>query len=221
MKLTNQFGLPEPFFRAVLNDKYSRGNAHYSVTDLIRPPRITILSRRHWEEIEEDVSERIWALLGRAVHAILEAAEPDNALTEERLFAEVAGRTISGASDLFHDGVVSDYKVTSIWTRIFGSRLEDWTLQLNFYAFLFRQIGFPVQALKIICIYRDWTPPKMIVAPKCLWKSFKFRFGVSKSRSGKFKNAWSCLKRSRQCLTINYFPAHPKRCGKSQPPMRS
>ena len=167
MKLTNQFGLPEPFFRAVLNDKYSRGHAHYSVTDLIRPPRITILSRRHWEEIEEDVSERIWALLGRAVHAILEAAEPDNALTEERLFAEVAGRTISGASDLFHDGVVSDYKVTSIWTRIFGSKLKDWTLQLNFYAFLFRQIGFPVQALKIICIYRDWTSTKATQDDRC------------------------------------------------------
>ncbi len=74
--------------------------------DLIRPPRITILSRRHWDEIEEDISDWVWALLGKAVHAILEAAEPDNALTEERLFAEVVRRTISGASDLYHDGVI-------------------------------------------------------------------------------------------------------------------
>ena len=157
MKLTNHYGLPETFFQAVLNDKYSRGDAHYSATDLIRPPRITILSRRHWDEIEEDISDRVWALLGKAVHAILEAAEPDNALTEERLFAEVAGRTISGASDLYHDGVVSDYKVTSIWTRIFGSRIEEWTQQLNVYAYLFRQLGFRVRELRIICIYRDWS----------------------------------------------------------------
>ena len=76
MKLTNHFNLPDTFFQAVLNDKYSRGDAQYSATDLIRPPRITILSRRYWDEIEEDVSERIWALLGKAVHAILEATSP-------------------------------------------------------------------------------------------------------------------------------------------------
>lgn len=157
MKLTNHLNLPEPFYQAVLNDKYSRGDAHYSASDLIRPPRITILSRRHWDEIEEDVSERIWSLLGKSVHAILEAAEPDNALIEERLFCKVGGRTISGASDLYHDGTISDYKVTSVWTKLFGSRIEQWTQQLNVYAFLFDFIGFPVNALRIICIYRDWS----------------------------------------------------------------
>lgn len=162
MKLTNHYNLPDTFFQAVLNDKYSRGDAHYSATDLIRPPRITILSRRYWDEIEEDVSERIWALLGKAVHAILEAAQPDNAFTEERLYSRVAGRTISGASDLYHDGVVSDYKVTSIWTKIFGSRSEEWTQQLNVYAYLFRQLGFPVNELRIICIYRDWSANKAV-----------------------------------------------------------
>ena len=162
MKLTNHHDLPETLFRAVLNDKYSRGGAHYSATDLIRPPRITILTHRYWEQIEEDVSDRIWSLLGKAVHAILEAADPDDALTEERLYAEVDGYVISGASDLYHDSIITDYKVTSVWSRVFGSRIEQWSQQLNVYAYLFRQAGFDVEKLRVVCIYRDWSANKAI-----------------------------------------------------------
>ena len=89
MKLTNYHGLPKPFFQAVLSDKYSRRNAHCSATGLIRPPRITILTQRHWEEIEEEISERIWSLLGKSVHVILQTAQLDNAPAEERLFHQV------------------------------------------------------------------------------------------------------------------------------------
>jgi hypothetical protein len=157
MKLTNTHGLPDAIVQAVLNEKYSRGGADYSTTELIAPARIVQLRRRYADEIEIDVSERVWSLLGSAVHAILDRANVSNALQEERIHTELLGRRISGASDLYeHDGTITDYKVTSVYTSIYGSRIEDWTAQLNIYAYLFRSIGFAVNRLQIVAIYRDW-----------------------------------------------------------------
>lgn len=159
MKITNKYGLPEAFLQAVLNDKYSRGDADYSATDLINAPRIVHLKRRHDAEIEEDVSDRIWSLFGRAVHSVLESADVKNAIQEERIHADILGRTISGASDLYDaSGKISDYKTTSVFTTMFGSRTEEWTAQLNIYGWLFRSIGFEVNALEIVVMYKDYRP---------------------------------------------------------------
>lgn len=157
MKLTNKYGLPEAFFQAVLNDKYSRGDADYSATDLINAPRIVHLKRRHDAEIEEDVSERVWSLFGRAVHSVLESADVKNAIQEERIHADLLGRTVSGASDLYEaSGKISDYKTTSVFTAMYGSRTKEWTEQLNIYGWLFRTIGFEVNALEIVVMYKDY-----------------------------------------------------------------
>lgn len=88
MKLTNKLGLPDALVKAVAHDDYVRGDADFTVTELLQPPRITELTRQHWDEIEEDVSDRIWALLGTVVHGILERAETV-ASVEERLTAQI------------------------------------------------------------------------------------------------------------------------------------
>lgn len=163
MKLTNIHNLPEAFYRAVLNDKYSRGNADYSATDLISPPRIVHLKRRHDDEIVEDVSDRIWSLFGSAVHHVLERSRPMNAFTEERIYTELSGRVISGAADIYDgNGVISDYKTTSVFTAIYGSRIEEWTAQLNIYAYLFRSHGFDVNRIVVVTMYRDWRSSEAI-----------------------------------------------------------
>lgn len=100
MRFTNELGLPDAIVQAVTNDSYSRGDADISVTTLIGPPRIAELTRLHEAEIVEDVADRIWLLLGRTVHNILEKAAPKGAaITEERLFIDVGGWTVSGAFD--------------------------------------------------------------------------------------------------------------------------
>ena len=68
---------------------------------------------------------------------------------EERIFSEFCGRIISGASDLYTNKKISDYKVTSAWTQVYGSRTEEWTGQLNIYAYLFRSIGFEVNEIEV------------------------------------------------------------------------
>lgn len=90
--------LPQPIVDAVANDDYSRGNSDISVTQLISPPRMTALVREHWDTLEEDVSDRIFSLFGKAVHTILERAERV-AIAEQRLYMKVGDWTVSGAMD--------------------------------------------------------------------------------------------------------------------------
>ena len=126
--ITNIHNLPDALVAAVRNDPY-QGGGDISVTKLIDAPQRRGLWARHKDDIEEDVSERIWSLLGQAVHHILERAET-NALVEQRLFAEVGGTILSGQFDRLHfdTKTLSDYKVTTAF-KAEGS--EQWTRQLN------------------------------------------------------------------------------------------
>lgn len=162
MTITNNAGLPEPIIRALENDSYSKGDADYSCSELVNPPRITLLRQRHKAEITEDAADLIWSLLGKLGHKLAEQAGAENALLEERLFLAVGDRRVSGQSDVaqwvYEDGKITDYKFTSVWTAIFGDRLEEWEQQQNIYAELFAAHGFQVNALEICAIYRDWRP---------------------------------------------------------------
>ena len=167
--ITNNKGFPEALVRAVENDTYSKGRADRSVTGLLSPPRQAALNDIHGDEITEDVSERTFALYGQLVHLLLErSGEQDrNALTEERMFTEVEGWTISGQTDTItlteDDGwVVSDFKfVTSFkFKRNYSGELvmpAEYEQQLNMYGHLLRENGFKVDGLKIVAIYRDWS----------------------------------------------------------------
>lgn len=159
MKLTNKYGLPEPVVKALTRSEYSKGESNRSITQLIDSPRVRILRQENWENLEEDVSEKMWAVLGSAAHKMFEDTGDENHLTEERLYTEVEGWVISGAIDvqkIESDGViVMDYKTTSVWSVILGKK--EWEYQLNCYAYLVRQSkGMNVKSLKIIAILRDW-----------------------------------------------------------------
>ena len=161
MKITNKYGLPESLVRAVQNHKHK--SADYSASMLTNSPRIVHLTRRHYHELEEDVSERIWALLGTAVHGIIEGHEADNEIAEGYMEIEVLpGVRVSGHSDVYDydTKTVSDYKVTSAYAIIYGSRDAEWEKQLNVYKLLFEHTGFPVENLRIIAVLRDWSKTK-------------------------------------------------------------
>jgi len=155
MKLTNKFNLPQPLVSAIENDPYKQVG-DISVTGLISAPRKRQLEIRHKDDITEDASDRIWMLLGTSVHAILERADTRNHLAEERLTAEVLGWVVSGQPDLLGpDGVLTDWKVTSVFSFLLGDKPE-WEQQLNCYAWLYRKNGFEVTKLQIVAILRDF-----------------------------------------------------------------
>jgi hypothetical protein len=157
MKLTNKLGLPDALVAAVANDDYTRGDADISVTQLIAPPQKVELERRHADELVEDAADRIWLLMGKVAHGILERAA-STGVRETRLFSEIAGVKISGAFDhlSLEDGVLSDYKVTSVWSVKNAGEKGEWEQQLNAYAYLAAEAGYKVQALRIVAICRDW-----------------------------------------------------------------
>ena len=154
MPLTNEYGAPDAFVRAIEGDPYTKGDADFSATELLKPPQIARLYNEHKDTITTDVRDEWWKLLGKGVHSVLENYGEGS--HEQRFFAECEGVKISGAIDLLgDDGAVTDYKVTSVFTVQKGLK-PDWEQQLNIYAWLLRQNDITATSLTIIGLCRDW-----------------------------------------------------------------
>jgi hypothetical protein len=160
MKITNNFNIPEPLYQHALKDGYSKGRSDYSVTEIISAPRVQILRRKHWNEMTEDVADTLWRMLGTALHSVAERSQVENHTSEERLFVDVDGITLSGAIDLQReeDGAIeiTDYKFTSVYSL--KSIKPEWEQQQNIYAWLVEKVkGQKVSGIRICAILRDWT----------------------------------------------------------------
>jgi hypothetical protein len=125
---------------------------------MINPPQLETLRYRHRDEIVEDVSERIWTLLGQATHIVAERAADSTVISEKRYFAQMGGWTLSGAVDLIEGTTLIDYKVRSVWTYIYKSRIAEWTAQGNINRWLAHQNGVThIDKMANILILRDWA----------------------------------------------------------------
>lgn len=161
MRISNTTGLPPVIVGAVagMSRKYSKGGAHYSVTELLQPAHYHFLKQKHSGDIVEDVIDLLYRIDGQADHMVLEHAETPEGLTEERLTCTIDGKRISGAIDFYEDEIIFDLKRTSVWSVIYGDK-QEWVQQLNCYGYLYRKAGFPVKAMRIICRFRDWSKTK-------------------------------------------------------------
>ena len=160
MSLTNEYGAPDVFIRAIEGDPYTKGASDFSATELLKPPQIVRLTKKHKDDITTDVRDEWWKLLGKGVHNILE--QYGEGRCEERFFAECNGIKISGAIDTLIDGAVTDYKVTSVFTIQKGLKI-DWEQQLNIYAWLLRQNDITTTSLTIVGLCRDWIQSRAAV----------------------------------------------------------
>ena len=178
MKITNKSNLPKVIERAVINDPYDSSGSNISTTRLIAPPRIGVLEMRNWDLIEDDVSNRIFSLLGQSVHHILERSKLKVDLAERRLFYKddkiTNGWTLSGQFDLLsRQGDLTDFKVTSAWAALdaLTNGKDEWENQLNVLDFLCRKNQktltrykkeVKVKSLNIMAILRDWSKLKVM-----------------------------------------------------------
>jgi hypothetical protein len=163
MKYTNKFDLPECFERFNTINAHTKAGAKYSVTEVIDSPLIPRLRALHASEIEVDISDRIMAILGTAVHNILEQGAPEGSIVESRMETEVSGVSVSGQIDLMTptgDGgfLISDYKTCrGIALKMNPWGKPEWSQQLNLYALIAKDNGFTVSGLEVIAIVRDWN----------------------------------------------------------------
>lgn len=157
MNLTNQLNLPQPFVDALTRD-YEYKDKRYSVTSLLKGNKEIVLTRRHFNEMTEDVSDSIWLLFGTAVHKVLEdAKEAKDELKETKIAYEFPnGYTLSGQQDLYSESLkrITDYKTGSVWKVIYGD-WSDYRKQCLYYALLFRKIGFECDNAEIVMILKD------------------------------------------------------------------
>lgn len=160
MKVTNKFNVPAPLVTLATREYYSKGSAQYSVTELLSPPRVRRLREQYEKEMQQDVSEMLWPLLGSALHVVMERGQTQGWVSEERLFVSLNGVKISGAIDLQEvtpKGIrIVDYKFTSAWAVMNEKR--EWEEQLNVYAWLVETTkGVKVTALQICAFIRDYS----------------------------------------------------------------
>jgi hypothetical protein len=160
MKITNELALPEPIVLALQADTYDKKGADYSVTELNSPPRQAQLKRQHSEAIIEDASDRIYALLGQAVHVILQPAAR-RFLVKQRFFTDFDGARISGEIDVYDKErfALQDWKVTSYHAISDGPKPE-WIAQGNLLAYMMRLSNYPVSVIEYVAIFRDWSKLK-------------------------------------------------------------
>lgn len=165
-KLTNRFDADEAIVAAVANDSYRRAG-NISITGLNRPPQMRVLEKRHFEEITEDVSDRLASLKGQIGHGILERAGLKNEWSEKRIGVTINGWEVTGQPDKFEsigtkDGVLIDFKLPTLSSFLFGFQRDkglkpEWITQGNSYRYLLSKHGINVTKIVFKAILTEWS----------------------------------------------------------------
>ena len=159
--ITNKYNLPQSLVSAVENDPYYNA-ADISTTTVIKPYQMVALQSRIGN-ISEDAVDCIYRLIGTNTHSIIERVKLPGAIKEWRFYYSIKGWLLSGQIDLYENGVLSDWKVTSVWSVINGLKTEH-IQQMNINAFLIRHSPYadlmPIKKLQIVNLLRDWSKYK-------------------------------------------------------------
>jgi hypothetical protein len=163
MKFTNKHNAPRMLVNLATRNARPKRTERIGVTDLIGPPRIRELTRRHYDEIEQDVTDALKAMLGTAVHKLLEdGADPDAGLFAEVEMSRVVrvpeGQLeVRGVCDVrdVSRGTIEDWKTTSVFAFLLGTK-QEWISQQNVYAWM-DDHPEPVRSLWIHAILNDWS----------------------------------------------------------------
>jgi hypothetical protein len=151
-------GWPEALVKAVSVRRHKPGRL--SATTMLNGMKQIFLTDRHWEDLEEDVADRFWAIMGTAVHRVLEHEGADE-FTEEFVSHDFDGITVTGQIDNYNmrTGVITDYKSVSVW-KIAYKDFDDWRKQGLIYAWLLLKNGFKVKTCRFIALIKDHSKRK-------------------------------------------------------------
>lgn len=159
MKVTNRLNLPAAFVHAVSTERHNAPGC-FSATTLNKGAKEIILTDRHFDEITEDAADRIWAVWGSAVHALLESEKDDN-FHEERFKVPVSHSFVTGQVDSYDmaNATIFDWKTASVWKIQFND-FADWRAQGLTYAWLLKQNGLDVKKCVFVALLKDHSQTK-------------------------------------------------------------
>jgi len=171
MKTKNRKNLPEYFLNSAVATTYRPDPKRFSVTQVIGPPLIRTLLIKKWDELEQDVSDKLFALDGTATDEFLKKYS-QLCLTNLKLelsIKDIFGidGVLVGRPDFYHviQHCIGDLKKTSAGNiklkpdNSIGQRIRDsWTHQTNVYAYLMHKTlpELPVDSLEVHGWGRDW-----------------------------------------------------------------
>jgi hypothetical protein len=170
MRITNIHKLPQPFVDLVSEDSYNKGEAQYSTTQLIGPPKVSVLFSRHHAEVVEDASDRVWTMSGTAKHYVLEQIakrNPSRYIVEKRMYLDVDGIKVGGQIDLYDSETETlyDWKESGVWKALSDDKFE-WTAQGNINKLLCEANGVYPKKLCNIIIMKDWKLREAKIKPE-------------------------------------------------------
>jgi hypothetical protein len=164
MRLTNHHGIPDVFLNYAEREKYDAGVCDFTPSSLCEPAMITHLSKVYKDKLTEDAADGIMALLGTAMHSILEKGANETDIIEYRMYAEFEGHTISGCVDRmfmpvgFGPWMIQDYKSTSASTVMHNPEGKpEWVAQQSVYAWLADKNEMEVEGAEVVLMIRDWN----------------------------------------------------------------
>jgi len=169
LKITNKFGLPQPFVDLVSEDSYDPGASDITTTGLIGPPKIRALFSRHANEIVEDASDKVRSMNGTAKHYILEQIakrNPKRYVTEVRFYHVFDGIKVGGQIDLFdrETETLYDWKNTTAW-KVTSGDFYEFAAQGNINKFLCEENGLFPKKLSNIAVIDDWKKREAKLKP--------------------------------------------------------
>lgn len=159
MVITNKLNLPEAMVQACDISPHNKDKC-ISATSLKKGVREFLLETRHWNELTDDVSDRIWAIFGTSVHALLERETPDS-FTEENFEEKIGNWTVTGRLDNYNmkTETIEDYKTASTWKVIFKD-FDDWKSQGLIYSWLLSKNGLKAKKCRFIAMLKDFSKSK-------------------------------------------------------------
>lgn len=160
--MKNEYELPEYICNCV-RPPFKPNLYRFGITDLINPPLLRTLRAEHWNELEEDISEKLWMIHGNALDYMIKKNSQwglCNIKLEKIWTKDKDGRdiTVVARPDYYNmlTKVLADLKDTSVWTIMNGK--PEWEAQLNSYDYLMCLLvpQLQIDLLEIHAFGKDW-----------------------------------------------------------------
>ena len=151
--MQNNYKVPEVFVKAIEQEPRQVVPGRYSVTEILNPSYIVRLSRKH--QPEEDVRDKVAALIGTAFHKYMEQYSNNPEVKLECNFDDK--HVLSGIIDDFNEDSheIVDYKTVNV-NKVQKKDFKDNELQVYIYAYMALKKGVLITKGKLYYLMKDW-----------------------------------------------------------------